>query len=215
MLASELITSVSTTLQDSGNVRWSTAELLIYLNQGQKEIAAFKPNASITNAAVQLVAGTKQSLPSGGLILIDVVRNMGAAGTTAGNAIRIVSRGILDIQVPNWHSATASGVVKHFMYTPLDPKRFYVYPPQPASPHYVEIIYGKTPTDCASTSSAIDVDDIYGPALHNYMVYRAYSKDAEVAANAQLASSYYSAFTQQMLGKAQGEQVAAPVKGAA
>lgn len=223
MLASDLITGVSIALQDTSFVRWSIAELLIYLNQGQKEIAAFKPNASITNASVQLVQGSKQSLPSGGLVLIDVTRNMGSDGTTAGNAVRIVSRGVLDAQIPGWHtSALASGTVKHYVYTPLDPTRFYVYPPQPASPTYVEIVYGKLPTDVAANADplqlpagSISVDDVYGPALHNYMMYRAFSKDSEVAANAELASGYYTAFSQQLMGKAQGEVTAKPTKGAA
>jgi hypothetical protein len=223
MLASDLITGVSIALQDTSYVRWSIAELLLYLNQGQKEIASFKPNASVTNASVQLVAGSKQSLPSGGLILIDVTRNMGADGATPGNAIRIVSRGILDAQIPGWHaSALASATVKHYVYTPFDPTRFYVYPPQPGTPTYVEIVYGKLPTDVAANGDplalppgSISVDDVYGPALHNYMMYRAFSKDSEVAANAQLAQNYYTAFTGQLMGKVQGETTVKPTKGAA
>jgi hypothetical protein len=223
MLASDLITGVSIALQDTSFVRWSIAELLLYLNQGQKEIASFKPNASVTSASVQLVQGSKQSLPSGGLVLIDVPRNMGTDGATPGNAIRIVSRGILDAQIPGWHAAAlASNTVKHYVYTPFDPTRFYVYPPQPASPSYVEIVYGKMPTDVAANanplalpSGSVSVDDIYTPALHNYVMYRAFSKDSEVAANAQLAQGYYTAFTSQLMGKVQGEAAVKPTKGAA
>lgn len=215
MLASEIITGVSLALQDATYVRWSSSELLYYLNLGQKEVAAFKPNASVTNASVQLVQGTKQSLPSGGLILIDVTRNMGAAGTTPGDAIRLVSRGVLDAQIPGWHSTTASATVKNYMYSPADPTRYYVYPPQPASPTYVEIIYGKMPTALTAISDPITVDDIYASALHNYVLYRAYSKDSEVAANAQLATAHYQAFLSQLVGKVQGETAIAPSKGAA
>lgn len=222
MLASDIITRVSVALQDASYVRWSISELLGYLNQGQQEVANFKPNASITSAAVQLVQGTKQSLPSGGLVLIDVVRNMGSGGATPGSAIRIVSRMLLDAQFPGWHdSALASSTVKHYVYTPLDPTRFYVYPPQPASPHYVELVYGKVPTDVAANptptslpTGAINVEDIYAPALHNYMIFRAYSKDSEYAANAQLATLHYTMFTQYLMGKVQGEAVVAG-KGAA
>lgn len=222
MLASDVITRVSVALQDASFVHWSISELLGYLNQGQQEIANFKPNASITSASVQLVQGTKQSLPSGGLVLIDVVRNMGAGGITPGNAIRIVSRMLLDAQFPDWHtSAGENAVVKHYVYTPLDPTRFYVYPPQPVSPHYVELVYGKVPTDVAPNgnplllpSGSISVDDIYSPALHNYIIFRAYSKDSEYAANAQLATLYYKLFSEYLMGKVQSEVVVAGKGGA-
>jgi hypothetical protein len=215
MLASALITGVSLALQDSSNIRWTQAELLFYLNQGQKEIAAFKPNASVTNASVQLVQGTKQALPSGGLILIEVTRNMGVGGATPGDAIRLVSRGVLDAQVPGWHSATASATVKNYTYSPADPTRFYVYPPQPGSPTYVEIVYGKMPEDLDDYVDPINVDDVYAPALHNYMLFRAYSKDSEFAANSQLAAAHYTMFMQQLTGKVQGETAVAPTKGVA
>ena len=43
------------------------------------------------------------------------------------------------------------------------------------------------------------------PAIVNYALYRCYSKDAEYAANAQLAAAYYQAFNAQMVGRTNAE----------
>lgn len=207
---SSLLTRVAVILQDPTNIRWPQAELLDWLNDGQREVALFKPNAFTKNIPVQLVAGTKQTLPTDGVALLDLPRNLGAAGTTPGNAIRLVSREILDSQLPGWHATTAAAAVKHFVYTPLDPKTFYVYPPQPAtSTGFVELVYVASPTD-ATLVSTITLDDIYGTALQSYVLSRAYSKDAEFAANLGLAQGYYAQFQGLMQGKVGAEMSANP-----
>lgn len=207
--ASTVIGRVSTLLQDTTNVRWPQSELLDYLNDGQREIALYKPSASLSGPInFTLNAGSKQTLPLGALSLVDVVRNMGS-GDTPGNAIRVVAREVLDAQVPEWHTLTGTAV-KHYTYSTLDPTHFYVYPA--ASGKVIEIIYGVTPTDAVlvGQNTNIRIDDIWSPALVNYMCYRAYSKDAEYASNAQAAASYYQAFIAQMTGKTAAEQAANP-----
>ena len=79
-------------LQDSSGVRWTDAELLDYINDGQREITNLKPEAKATHLNVQLSTGTEQSLPSGGLRLIKVNRNVSstASDATGGKAIRII-----------------------------------------------------------------------------------------------------------------------------
>lgn len=205
-----LLSRAAVILQDPTNIRWPQTELLDWLNDGQREVALYKPNVFVKNVTIQLVAGTKQSLPADGISLIDVVRNMGVDGTTPGSAIRAVSREILDAQVSGWHSSTASITVKHFVYTPLDPKNFYVYPPQPSTGmSRVEVIYVAAPTD-ATLVSTITIDDVFMTALLNYILFRAYTKDAEYANNAQLAAQYYQAFQGALTGKTAAETVSNP-----
>lgn len=212
----DLISRASILLQDSTNVRWPTTELLGWLNDGQREIVAFKPNTFVVNASIPLSAGTKQVVPAAAIALIDVVRNMGPSpGNVPGNVIRAVSREILDAQVPDWHmAAKATAVVKHFIYSLLDPKNFYVYPPQIGSPQqYVEIVYAAAPTDAvAGGVNVISIDDVYASALLNYMMFRAYSKDAEYAANAALAKTYFDTFQMQLGGKATAEGITNPMQ---
>lgn len=206
-----LLNNAVVLLQDPTHVRWPLLELLQWLNDGQREIAATKPNAFIRNTPLQLIGGTKQTLPPDAVSLIDIVRNIAVAGNTPGNAIRLVSREILDTQIPNWHSAAlANTEVKHYVYSILDPKTFYVYPPQPAAgPSLVDAIYVESPPD-AALGSTITLDSIYAPALLNYVMFRAYSKDAEYAANAEQAKAYLSMWTAQLGGKVAAEQVSSP-----
>ena len=205
-----VISKVQTILQDTTGIRWPDAELLGWINDGQREIVLYKPNAFVKNTAVKLSPGTKQLLPADGVQLIDVVRNMGTGGSTAGRAIRITIREILDSQVPGWHSSTPDAEVKHYVYSMHDPKTYYVYPPQPsASQNYVEIVYGAAPTECA-IGGTITLDDIYQTILVDYCLYRAYSKDTEFAADQNRAKQHQDAYITALTGKAKVEVGANP-----
>lgn len=200
-----VISKAQTILQDVTGIRWVADELLGWLNDGQREIVLYKPNAFVRNTSVRLVGGTKQSLPADGVQLVDVVRNMGQNGNTPGRAIRITMREILDSQVPDWHAASPDPQVKHYMFTPLDPKNYYVYPPQPAAgQNYVELIYGASPTD-ATLNSTITLDDIYQNVLLDYILFRAYSKDTEFAADQKRAADHQNAYLTALGAKAKVE----------
>ncbi len=68
---------VQQTLQDTAGIRWSsTNELVLWVNDAQREIALYKPDATATNATVALSEGTKQTIPDDGNRLLRVVRNM-------------------------------------------------------------------------------------------------------------------------------------------
>jgi hypothetical protein len=201
-----LIEKASRIIQDQSNIRWPQAEWLSDLNDAQREVVMYKPQASVKNVSVPLAAGqTKQVLPSDAIQLIDVVRNMGSNGTTPGSAIRITAREVLDAQVPEWHSAAnMAATIKHYCFDPRDPKTYYVYPKAASTTWHVDVVYSAAPTDCA-LGGTIQIDDIYANALLNLMLYRAYSKDAEYAQNAQLAAAYYQAALASLGVKGQNE----------
>lgn len=201
-----LIEKVARIIQDQSNIRWPQAELLADLNDAQREVVLYKPQASVKNVSVVLTAGqTKQSLPADAIQLIEVVRNMGANGATPGDAIRITSREVLDAQVPTWHSdANAAGKIRHYCFDARDPKTYYVYPKAPATAWNVEAVYSAAPTDCV-LGGTIQIDDIYANALLNLMLYRAYSKDADYTQNTALAAAYYQAALAQLGVKSQNE----------
>ena len=186
------------TLQDNTSIRWPIAELVRYLNDGQREIILQRPDAMVTNATVTLVAGSKQTLPSSGAKLIEVIRN------SAGNkrAVRMCNREILDSQSPGWHGLTGVAEILHFMFDPRDPKTYYVYPPATTSAS-LDIVYSSLPIDItepadgslyAAVSGNISVPDIYGNVMQDYILYRAYTKDSEYAGNGARAVSHYAAF---------------------
>ena len=201
LTGANLLARVKDILQDTTSVRWPEAELLRYLNDAQREIVNYRPESSATTSNIQLVTGTKQSLPSGGLRLIKVTRNMSDAsgGATGKRAIRIINVDILNTQEPDWNDPNVAGdaahgtVVKHYIFDEDDPRNFYVYPGV-AGNAFVEIVFSNSPTDLANTSAVISVDDIYANAIMDYVLFRAYQKDSEYAGNAQRANQHYQLF---------------------
>lgn len=204
ILTASVIDKVQTVLFDKTGVRWDGTQILGYLNEGQRVIPNFKPNCYVKNTAQKLSAGTKQTLPDDAIQLIDVPRNMGTDGTTPGWAVRITSRERLDAMTPGWHCGTADAEVRHYMYSPLDPKHFYVYPPQPAANQgYVDLIYGAIPPD-ATINGTIQVDDIYEAPLVDYCLYRSFQMDTEYA-DSNRANTHFQAFIAALGGKAKTE----------
>jgi hypothetical protein len=203
LTGANLISRIQDSLQDTTGVRWTEAELLRYINDAQREVVNFKPQASADHSNVQLATGTEQSIPDVALSLIKVVRNMSATGgsATGKKSIRLVDEDILNSIEPDWHDPTVTGdaahgsVIKHYVFDPDDPRKFYVYPGvKDGENAYVELITSRSPTDLSATSSTIYIDDIYGNALVDYVLFRCYMKDSEFAGNAQRASQHYQLF---------------------
>ena len=198
-------------LQDTSNVRWSQQSLLNYLNDGQREIVLFRPDASTTNASFTLAAAAKQSLPSGGLRLLDVYKNL----SPNSSAISLIERKVLDDQVDNWYSTTSTEV-EHYVYNPVDPKTFYVYPHPSGGGHTAMIVYSSSPSNItianfSSTATTITLDDVYSNAFLDYMLYRAYLKDTEYAGDLNRATVHLQSFQQALGIKAQVDQGSTPV----
>ena len=197
MKVSDITSRARILLNDQDGTRWLDNELVSWINDAQKLIALVRPDASVANSTVTLVAGTKQTVPSGGFRLLDVIRNMGADGTTGGRSIRIVDREVLDSQDPMWHTTTQSGTIKHFIYDNRNPLAYYVYPPAIAGTK-IEIMYSVSPAEivynagnvAGTMNTDLTVADIYLESVLNYVMYRAYSKDAEFSQNPQLAAGY-------------------------
>ena len=210
-----VLSRVDAVLQDTSNIRWPDTELILWVNDAQREIALIKPDATATVATVTLAAGTKQSIPSGGNRLLDVTRNMSAASSgTGGRAIRLVNRSVLDAQSPSWHDPAVTGsakhtnVIKHYTYEEDNPRTFYVYPGVSGNA-YVELTYSANPAT-VGTSDNIGVPDIYATAIMNYVLYMAYMKEAEFAENSQRAGAHYQLFTSMLAGKGQLDATTSP-----
>jgi hypothetical protein len=214
----DIISRVRKILTDEGAIRWTDAELILWLNDAQTEIVLYKPDAGAVNTTVTLATGTKQTLPSGGNRLLGVVRNMSAASSgTGGRVIRAVSREILDSQEPNWHDPTVTGAAahgttqKHYCYDEQDPTVYYVFPGV-AGASYIEIIYSAVPTD-VSSGEDIGVADIYGNAIIDYILYRAFQKEAEYSATNARADKQYGLFLSAVTGKSQLDALTSPNSG--
>ena len=199
--AQHILSRVRNTLQDNTGVRWTDGELFDYLSDAQREIANFRPDSTATHANVLLATGTEQTIPSDGLRLLNIVRNMSgtASDATGGKVIRRTEFEAINSVDPDWHNPTATGdaahgtVVEHFMFDPRDPRKFYVYPGVSGSA-YIEVIYSKNPTSIGANTDLIQVDDIFANALMDFVTYKAYLKDAEAGGGLQKATAYFNAF---------------------
>lgn len=206
--AKTIIDRASLLLNDVSATRWTTAELLNYLNEGQLVIAAEVPNANTITANKLLVAGSKQTAPIDAIRIESFIRNMGVSGTAPTSVIREVKQEAMDAYVPGWTSATAATDVIHVIYNPDDDNEtFYVYPPQPVTPTNIEIVYAQVPATIANATAGtkITVADYYQSALTDFVLYRAYLKDSEYGNQFTKAQQAYESFTQAIGLKAKGD----------
>ena len=193
--AVDLINRAEEILQDNTNVRWSQQTLLNYLNDGQREVVLFRPDANPVNASFTLAANSaKQTLPSAALRLLSIYKN--ASPTT--KPITNIERRVLDDQIEDWYGTTGTNV-EHYVYDPMDPKIFYVYPHTTSSSATISIVYSSAPGDItisnfSSDTTVISLDDVYANAILDYMLYRAYQKDTEYAGDMQRSAMYLQSF---------------------
>ncbi len=228
MKASEIMDRAQRLIQDATNVRWPLVELLIWLNDAQREIVLQKPSALSVSRVLTLQAGTWQKLPDDALTLLKIIRNIAAVdddtgARTGGRAIRIVSRDVLDSQQADWHTSDSthfSPIVKHYIYDEEDTTSFYVFPGNNGSGK-VEALLSISPTRIAidggdeaeaieSYELPIGLPDIYSNAILDYICYRCYSKDAQYTANMQRAVAHYQQFANSIGIKANAEALNSP-----
>ena len=152
-----------------------------------------------------------------GTQLLGIARNMGSNGTTPGKVVRVVQREILDSQSPSWHMVSGAEV-RQFCYDPSTPLYFYVSPGvPPTGAVWVEASYTAQPArfpntgvpgselyayDGASTVK-LHVRDEFIDDVVNYIVARAYMKNAQFAGNDQKANTFTSLFTGSLNAKVQ------------
>lgn len=207
VLASEIITRVREILVDEADTqRWTDAELLRHLSDGQRTIASIFPDAATKVAAMQLAEGTRQSIPADGERLLSVYRNMGTDGATPGRAIRLIKRELLDDQNPNWHADSKVTTVYNYIFDPADEESFFVYPPSNGN-GYVEINYCYNPPEIEELTDAIEVSDIYQTPLVDFILYKAMQKDSDFAAGMQRATAHMQAFLLFMQGTVKDKEL--------
>jgi hypothetical protein len=117
-------------------------------------------------------------------------------------AVHLVERRILDDQRRGWYTETSSISVEQYMFDARQPKEFMVYPPALATAQ-LEVLYTQVPSPHtlsdvqlanAATTETIRIDDAFANALLDYMLYKAYAKEAEQSGNLTRATAYYQAF---------------------
>ena len=211
--AQSIIRRVAEQLQDLGSVRWPVAKLVRDLNDGQRELVSKRPDAATLTLSTALVAGARQSLPINAIQLIDVAGN-----TASQKALTKADAGLMDSFMRGWKSSAPALDAVHFMYDMREPRIFYVYPPALATSS-LDLVCPVYPTDITDPAAGaafsavtgnLSVADQWGNALHDWVLYRAWSMDAEFGGNAVLAAGYLSLFKTAIGEQAQASAAVAP-----
>lgn len=220
ILAISILDRASRLLQDDTHIRFPEQELLMFLNDGQREVVLHRPDSNMVNTQLTgtaLASGSKQVLPSAALRLIQVIRNVN------GRSVTQVDRRILDESLPNWHNTVdATGAIQHYVHEASDPKVFYVYPKAIQNTTALEVAYSASPSDIViadtdflggsgtDSTTVIGLDDTYGNCLLDYILYRAYQKDSSFAGNAQRSLMHYQSFSNALGIKTQADAALMP-----
>lgn len=193
-----ILSRCNSLLNDKTWARWPKQELLDYYNDSVLAIVLMRPDANAADVDFTCVAGTKQLLPSNALKLIDVVRN------DSGRVIRYIDRAALDDNYPDWHISADAADAAAYTYDDRNSKVFYLYPGVIAAAK-INLVYSVAPqaktlaqVNDVTQPAVADLDDIYINPIIDFILSRAYSKDADYVANSNRAVSHYNAFLQQL-----------------
>lgn len=215
LLVKDIVYGISVLLQDTAPQfqRWPEKEIILLLNAAQLVIVKFLPLAGSRVDSIRLVPGTRQSIKSipaayclpgdgstpsaaiSGIQFLSPRRNMGALGATAGKAVRMVERDVLDSQDPDWHTRVGTAV-SSVIFDPSTPDYFYVTPGVHGSTQvWMEMAYTAQPIAIpaggapgsevyaysGSSTATISIGDEFGEDLIDYVVAKANMKDVKYA----------------------------------
>jgi len=210
--AGEIAGEVSQKLFDSTQVRWPPEELLKELSNAQRSIVGRVRAAYAKNEIIDLVAGTKQSIPAGGEMFLKAIRNMGSDKNTPGIVPRRIPVSTMDNNSPDWHEHTPSATVKNVVYDLADPKTFYVHPPQPSSNRgSLQILYSASPPELTDENDVIGLDDTWKEELFHFVMARCLAKQSGEG-DPEGASVYWKLFIEGVEAKKAGYQFASPAQ---
>lgn len=167
--------------------RQSDEELLNYVNQGIAEVATLLPMMFSTVGDITCQAGTVEQSAT----FLDAVIVLDVLCIHEGNAITRTDRETLDQFRPGWRTDPA-GEAENWMPLEGDPLKFYIYPKAPAN-QVIDLRYVRNPAKVQLDEEILELPAAMLPAMVDYVIYRAESKDDEHVLN-QRAAAHYTAF---------------------
>lgn len=185
LTVAQLIDDAARDLQDKGHIRWTRKDLLDWFNAAQRAFAEHRPDQMAQPRELVLIAGWRQQLPADALTLVDITNNANAMQ----RRITKTDLWVLDAVAPAWRSYSTAREVQHFMHDLGTPQEFLVYPPVVAGTK-VRAVLGVAAIDLASEAGTPAVPERWMDALRHFVLFRAWSLDAEFGGNAALAQAH-------------------------
>jgi len=199
-----MLDSVSGTLLDRQRRLWLLSDLVQYTNEALAATAAVKPDMYTRLEFVALAAGVTQSVPDGGVALLDLKQN-----EISGRVITQVDGGLLAEANRFWPAATREVDVEHFAFDPRDPRRCSVFPPNDGTGS-VEMLWGAVPDQVTGSSGEeINIAASFEPILQNYILGRCYAKNSK-AGDIAKSQAYMNAWGALVGLKSKGQIAVAP-----
>lgn len=213
LLVRDLLRRCSSTLSDTRPqfARHPEVDMVLAARNGVRALCKYMPHVCARTDAIKLLPGTQQRIdlvpaarvkPGDGspardmwcVQLLDMPRNRGADGVTAGRVITVADRQRLDSFYPDWHASTGP-TVQHYTYNPQQPRDAYVYPGV-AGDVWVDVSWAVQPKVIPpggapgaeiyryedGNDQEVGLDDLYEDELWNYVVaYRLLSDKGQAS----------------------------------
>lgn len=197
--AQSAIQRVVDVLQDPSGTRWTIAELVRYYNDGRRQIILHRPDLAAADVTIALVAGARQALPATAAKLLDVRGNSGGSKLPV---TMVSDRRLLDACDPGWRAAAGQETIVHVMYDEREARVFEVYPAAAVgaslattcSVYPTDIAQPGEGATYADVAGNLDLSDICANAIVDYVLFRAYTKDAEFSPDPQRARQHLELF---------------------
>lgn len=186
----QLINDAARELQDESHVRWKREEILDYFNAAQRAFAEQRPDQLVQELDLT-ISGWRHELAANIHTLMDVTNN----GNTARKRITKTDVWVLDATVPGWRASAPQREVLHFMHDIRNPRELLFYPPAVANT-IVRAVVQLAVTDLANEGLQPSVPERWMDALRHFVLFRAWSKDAEFGGNKELAANHLLLFNQ-------------------
>jgi hypothetical protein len=193
----DIVSGARKILSDDDEVRWSNSELILWLNDCYSVLPQVKPSECTVGEELTLIAGTKQSIPSDAERLVDITHN------TAGElgAIEVITRKELNSALPGWHREPGTEDIERYVFDEMAPKEFFVYPPALSTAkvyaYTIKVPESHSRIFAVSEDLPISAKDSLAPMLIDYILFRAFSKDADNASYANRAGLHLNSFNMQ------------------
>lgn len=186
------------------SVRWTDAELLLWITDAQREIVKTKPEAYPVTELFDVVNDSARQRvdPTLAYRLIRVEANaysVGESGDTLyGNVIRIVERDVFDSFNPGWTrfvplEPDETQYFKSYMMDANDPLAFWLWPLSTSLARKVWVTYAGIPATLTDVTDGLSLSDMYIAPIVDYAVYRALCKEAREA-NREVADRFLRTF---------------------
>lgn len=200
MEASVPINHASELLQETegGGDRFTSAQLLAWLNEAQRVIQSLVPRANPVTTVVTCTANeTRHTLPDGTTAMLRPICNMGTDGATPGRTVRLYDENELTGFSSGWHSATGEATIKGIVYDLRDPRTYWTYPRAHATTVVtLRMLLSQIPSDCSASTDSLTVLDEFEPAIVDWIMYRCLGRDSEETPNFAAAMGYKKSFVE-------------------